>query len=71
MTPAQRQLADQMIGYWANFAATGDRNRSGPPPFRVHDPVPHVQRLAAPGPGTLEANAEHRCGFWASLGAVG
>jgi para-nitrobenzyl esterase len=71
-TPEQRQLADRMIGYWANFAATGDPN--GPqlpqwPPFRESDPAPHVQRLApdANGADAADAFAEHQCAFWETL----
>jgi para-nitrobenzyl esterase len=75
LTPEQRELADRMIGYWANFAAAGDPN--GPdlplwPPFQDGDLVPHVQRLTrtADGLGSVDAAAEHRCGFWASLPAA-
>jgi para-nitrobenzyl esterase len=75
LTPEQRELAERMIGYWANFAAAGDPN--GPalplwPPFRDDDLAPHVQRLApvADGLGSVDVAAEHRCAFWASLPAA-
>jgi para-nitrobenzyl esterase len=72
LTPEQRELANRMIGDWANFAAAGDPNGTGLPPwrlFRDDDPTPFVQRLAPAGdePGFVDATAEHQCDFWASL----
>jgi para-nitrobenzyl esterase len=71
-TPDQRRLSDQMIGYWTNFARSGDPNGADLPPWRPFDdarPVPHVQSLA-PGPDGIrpvDYVAEHQLDFWSSL----
>ncbi|TDC43900.1 carboxylesterase family protein [Actinomadura sp. KC345] len=69
----QRRLAEQMIGYWTSFAASGDPGKAtGPrwPRFRtLGHRVPHVQALA-PGDGGIrpvDAAAEHHLRFWTSF----
>jgi para-nitrobenzyl esterase len=72
-TPGQRKLSDQMIRYWARFAAAGNPNGKGPrwPGFAApSQTVPYVQSLA-PGPGGIrpvDIAVEHHCGFWSTLG---
>jgi para-nitrobenzyl esterase len=66
-TPAQQRLSDQMIGYWAAFAATGDPGRAaGPdwPRFTRHRP--HVQSLAPDDITGTDLATDHHCGFWAA-----
>jgi para-nitrobenzyl esterase len=70
-TPAQFALSDQMIGYWARFAATGDPNGGNAPYWpRFTAGNQQIQELVpaatAPEPAATFA-AYHQCGFWASL----
>ncbi|RZQ60838.1 carboxylesterase/lipase family protein [Amycolatopsis suaedae] len=71
-TPEQQRLSDQMIAYWANFAATGDPgNAEGPrwPRFDPADRQPYVQSLA-PGAGgvrPVDLPAQDHCRFWAGF----
>jgi para-nitrobenzyl esterase len=66
LTPAQRRLAGEMIGYWTRFAATGDPNGPGVPrwsPFRRSS----VLSLAPGAIRPVNLDTEHHCGFWAGL----
>jgi para-nitrobenzyl esterase len=70
-TAAQFALSDQIMGYWARFAATGDPNGDGAPLWPAFTPAQHqIQELAPAGtaPQTGFA-AEHQCTFWDSTGA--
>jgi para-nitrobenzyl esterase len=70
-TPAptleQRQLSDAMIGYWSQFARTGDPNASSSPVWSPYNAVTdQFQSLVPPTP-TVEFNfdAAHQCSsFW-------
>ncbi|WP_078849163.1 carboxylesterase/lipase family protein [Streptomyces sp. NRRL F-4428] len=69
---SRRALSDRMIGYWANFARTGNPNTPGAPRWpalRASSPhTPTVQSLA-PGPGGIhpvDAYSAHQCSFWDS-----
>lgn len=62
LTPAQRGLSDQMIGYWTSFAHTGNPNAW--PRFDGD----HVLSLTTGGTTQKDLSTEHRCGFWQSLG---
>jgi para-nitrobenzyl esterase len=70
LTPAQRQISDLMIGYWTNFAATGDPNGGELPPWPVYRPgQPWVMRLDADHVQASDDFAtRHKCKFWAELG---
>jgi para-nitrobenzyl esterase len=72
-TPAQQQLADQMITYWGNFAATGNPNT----PNNSHTPqnpalptwpklhTTNAQSLAPNNIHQVDLATEHNCAFWA------
>ncbi|MBE1488599.1 carboxylesterase/lipase family protein [Plantactinospora soyae] len=66
----QRQLADQMIGYWTRFARTGDPNGAGSPDWaRFRLDSRYVQSLA-PGPDGIRRTdlaRDHRYDFWRAM----
>jgi para-nitrobenzyl esterase len=69
-TPAQLALSDQIMGYWARFAASGDPNGGAAPSWPAFTPAQHqIQELTPAGtkPQTGFA-AEHQCTFWDSTG---
>ena len=71
LDPAQRQLSDQMIGYWSQFVKTGVPDVTGAPQW------PPLGADAATGPrlslqtGKLsivtDFAARHQCPFWATV----
>ncbi|QKG23799.1 carboxylesterase/lipase family protein [Actinomadura verrucosospora] len=70
LAEAQRPLSDQMIGYWARFARTGDPNGSAAPAWKRSAPArPYVQSLAPGEHGIKPAGfaRDHNYAFWASL----
>ncbi len=73
LSDGQRALSDRMVGYWTNFARTGNPNSAGAPlwpALRASSPhAPSVQSLA-PGPGGIhpvDASSAHACSFWDRL----
>jgi para-nitrobenzyl esterase len=67
LSPAQRQLADQMVGYWARFVATGNPNSSGQPEWPRYRPDGPVLSLASNDTKVINNFAEeHQCAFWNS-----
>ncbi|WP_327360181.1 carboxylesterase/lipase family protein [Streptomyces sp. NBC_01296] len=73
LSDAQRGLSDRMVGYWTNFARTGDPNSPGAPRWPVLRPSsPHARSVQSltPGPGgvrPVDADSAHHCSFWAGL----
>lgn len=68
LSAEQAELADRMIGYWANFARTGDPNGADLPewaPFTETDPA--VQGLVSgeDGIGPVDFDENHHTRFWA------
>ncbi|MFI7413051.1 carboxylesterase/lipase family protein [Streptomyces sp. NPDC049627] len=66
LTPAQRRLSATMTAYWARFAATGDPNAPGTPPWPRHTADRDRIQVLAPdrvAPTTGFA-ADHHCAFW-------
>jgi para-nitrobenzyl esterase len=69
-TPAQFVLSNQIMGYWARFATTGDPNGNGAPPWPSFTPARHqIQELTPAGTAPQAGFAvEHQCTFWDSAG---
>ena len=69
-TADQRQLSDLMVGYWTNFAKTGDPNFAGAPTWAPYSAATEqVQSLAPPTP-KAESNfdSDHLCSvFWSTF----
>jgi para-nitrobenzyl esterase len=65
-TPAQKQLAATMMGYWTQFAHTGNPNGSGLPEWLPFQNKAHVQSLAAKIT-SADLAQEHQCAFWNSI----
>jgi para-nitrobenzyl esterase len=65
----QQKLSDRMIGYWTEFAKSGNPNGSGPPVWqRFHRDRQVMLSLVPPTP-TSETNfaTAHQCDFWDTL----
>ncbi len=67
LTPAQKQLSNAMVGYWTNFAVSGNPNGGTLPTWSLYNPTTDIfQSLIPPTPTTESTfNTEHLCdGFW-------
>jgi para-nitrobenzyl esterase len=66
-TSDQQRLSESMISYWTTFAAKGNPNSAGQPPWSPYNPTTdEFQSLVPPTP-TVETtfNSEHLCSaFW-------
>jgi para-nitrobenzyl esterase len=59
--PEDHRLSEQMIGYWTNFAKTGDPNGKGLPAWPRYDKTGeliHLDRVISAGPDPLRAQYE-------------
>jgi para-nitrobenzyl esterase len=67
-TPAQQQLSEQMIQYWANFVKTGNPNGSGLPIWPRYDAGTHQILSLRPDGNVVITNfdSDHHCAFWAA-----
>jgi para-nitrobenzyl esterase len=67
-TPAQQQLSQAMIGYWTQFAKTGDPNSASEPFWAPYDPVTDLRQSFVPPTPTVESDfaTDHRCAIWDS-----
>ena len=68
----QQTLSDQMVGYWTEFAKSGNPNGHGQPFWpRFHRDRQAILSLVEPSP-TSETNfaTAHQCDFWEALAGV-
>ncbi|SDD31112.1 para-nitrobenzyl esterase [Actinokineospora iranica] len=77
LNDAQRALSTQMMGYWGNFAATGNPNRGAAvppwPAFNVFS-TPYRNLNPSGSPATFSLGAyqlTHNLPFWKFVGALG
>jgi para-nitrobenzyl esterase len=70
LDPAQRRLADDMVGYWSQFVTTGVPRVPGLADWpKVTDPATGPRMSLQPdGPRLIKTfDDAHQCPFWASL----
>lgn len=68
LAPASQTLADQMVAYWASFAATGAPDPAGNSAWPRYVKGGAKVMLLTPGHvGPYDAHARHRCAFWSGL----
>jgi para-nitrobenzyl esterase len=66
--PADRGLSDLMVGYWTNFAKTGDPNGPGLPPWPHYDLAAKAYlHLSSALPGNAVADRDLRGALCALL----
>jgi len=65
LTPAQEQLSRTMVGYWAEFARTGNPNSPEAPAWPPYGSGDQFQSLHLPTPAASTGfAADHKCAFW-------
>jgi para-nitrobenzyl esterase len=65
LTPAQTQLSGAMIGYWTQFARSGDPNSAVEPAWPRYGMSDQFQSLQPPSPAAKTGfAADHECAFW-------
>jgi para-nitrobenzyl esterase len=65
----QQKLSDHMVGYWTEFARSGDPNGLGRPLWPGFHRDRQVMQSFVPPPPTTETNfaTAHQCDFWDAL----
>lgn len=63
LTTAQTALADQMVGYWTEFARTGNPNAAGSSTWAAYSATSDAVLTLNPGAVAMNANfnADHKC----------
>jgi para-nitrobenzyl esterase len=65
LTPTQQDLSDAMVGYWTQFARSGDPNSVGSPAWPLYGMSDQFQSLQPSTPTTKTGFAAyHKCAFW-------
>jgi len=65
LTAPQAQLSAVMVGYWTQFARSGDPNSAGAPAWPLYGTSDQFQSLRPPTPTTGTGfAADHKCAFW-------
>jgi len=68
LAPASQAMANQLVAYWASFAATGAPSSAGRPVWpRYEKGGATVMRFTPGNVAPHDAHAGHRCGFWNGL----
>jgi para-nitrobenzyl esterase len=67
LSPTQKQLSDQMMQYWANFARTGNPNGQGLLLWPLYNPAAPLVLSFRPSGNIVidDFDAAHHTGFWA------
>jgi para-nitrobenzyl esterase len=65
----QRLLSDKMVGYWTEFAKSGEPNGNGSPHWPQFERGRQVMQSLVPPTPTTETNfaVAHQCAFWDQL----
>ena len=65
----QQLLSDKMVGYWTEFARSGDPNGNGAPHWPQFERGRQVMQSLVPPTPTTETNfaTAHQCAFWDEL----
>ena len=67
-TPDQQQLSNTMIGYWTQFAKSGNPNSEGAPDWPLYNATAQFQSLLPPKPepeSDSSFDTDHKCSsFW-------
>jgi para-nitrobenzyl esterase len=66
-TPVEAALADQMIGYWTRFAATGDPNGAGASPWPQYDPTTDPMLQLDDAPTAINGYHTPQCDYFSTL----
>lgn len=66
-SPGEVSLADTMLGYFTRFAATGDPNGGGAPPWPVYDAARHLHLVLDETTSVGDDDRDGPCDLWAAL----
>jgi para-nitrobenzyl esterase len=66
LTANQQKLSDQMVGYWTEFAKSGNPNGHGQPNWPRFDRTQQAMQSFLPPTSSTETNfaTVHQCAFW-------
>ncbi|MFI9380764.1 carboxylesterase/lipase family protein [Kutzneria sp. NPDC052558] len=64
LNPQQSELSRQMVGYWTNFARTGNPNGPGLPQWPRFADGDTTRVLQPAGATQIDLGQDHHCGFW-------